>query len=271
MQPIQTERSLPTGSRGRGRGRGESSSAQSHRVSETVDRPETRAPARAYAIRAKEDQDKPDVIAGKFSIFGKYVYALIDPSFTHSYISIPINNEKGIQVEPLEHDIAVTNPLGHLVIVNRVYRDCPICVQGHTFLGDLIELPFREFDVILGMDWLSRHHVIVDCKLKRVTLKTLEGSEVIVVGERSDYLSNVISATTARRLIRKGCTAYLASVIETKKEGPSGLNLPTVCHFSDVFPEELPGLPPEREVDFAIEVMPGTTPISIAPYRIAPT
>ncbi|XP_043811046.1 uncharacterized protein LOC122723313 [Manihot esculenta] len=73
VQPIQTERSLPTGSRGRGRGRGESSSAQSHRVSETVDRPDTRAPARAYAIRAREDQDKPDVIAGEGTSKGKEI------------------------------------------------------------------------------------------------------------------------------------------------------------------------------------------------------
>ncbi|KAG8649752.1 hypothetical protein MANES_08G134411v8 [Manihot esculenta] len=73
VQPMQTERFMPSGSRGRGRGRGESSNAQSHRVSETVDRPDTRAPARAYAIRAKEDQDKPDVIAGEGTSKGKEI------------------------------------------------------------------------------------------------------------------------------------------------------------------------------------------------------
>lgn len=61
---------------------------------------------------------------------------------------MPITSEKGVQVEPLKHDIIVTNLLRHLVIVNRVYIDCPICVQAHTFLGDSIELPFKEFDAI---------------------------------------------------------------------------------------------------------------------------
>ena len=56
-----------------------------------------------------------------------------------------------------KYDILVTNPLGHSVIVNRVYKDFPIRIQEYEFSGYLIELSFREFDVILGMDWLSRH------------------------------------------------------------------------------------------------------------------
>ena len=65
-----------------------------------------------------------------------------------------------------EHDILVTNPIGHSVIVNGVYRDCPIRIREYEFLRDLIELSFREFDVILGMDWLFRHQVVVDCRRK---------------------------------------------------------------------------------------------------------
>ena len=94
---------------------------------------------------------------------------------------------------------------------------------------------------------------------------------MVVVGERSDYLSNIISAATARRLISKGCEAYLVCALETKKENPGVHDISTVCDFSDVFPDDLPGLPPEREVEFAIDVKPGTAPISIAPYRMTPT
>ncbi len=83
-------------------------------------------------------------------------------------------------------------------------------------MADLIELPFHEFDVILGMDWLSRHQEIVDYRLKRITLKTPEGDEITVVWERMDFLSNVILATAARRLMRQGCEAYLAHVIDTR-------------------------------------------------------
>ncbi len=87
----------------------------------------------------------------------------------------------------------------------------------------------------------------------------------------TDFLSNVISATAARRLIRKGCEAYLAHVVDTRKASYSLHDNPTVSDFPDMFSDELLSLPPEREVDFAIEVLQGTTPIFIAPYRMAPT
>ena len=77
-----------------------------------------------------------------------------------------------------EYDILVTNPHGHNVIVNKVYRDCSIIIREYEFMGDLIELSFREFDMILGMDWLSRYQAIVNCKMKRVTLRTPNEDEV---------------------------------------------------------------------------------------------
>ena len=163
-----------------------------------------------------------------------------------------------------------TSPLGHSVIVNKVYRDCPIRIREYEFLGDLIELPFREFDVILGMDWLSQHQAIVDCRMKRVTLRTPNDDEVTFIGERSNHLSNVISAATARPMVQKGCEAYLAYVIETKKSRPSVSNIPTVSDFPDLFMEELLGLPPHREIEFAINVVLGATPASITPYQMAP-
>ena len=144
----------------------------------------------------------------------------------------------------IKYDILVTNPLRHSVIVNRVYRDCPIRIRENEFLGDLIEFSFREFDVILGMDWLSRHQVVVDCRMKRVTLRTPSGKDVTFNGERSNHLSNVISVATTRTMVRKGCKAYLAYVIDTKKVEPSLSNIPIVCDYPDVFQEEFPGLPP---------------------------
>ncbi len=102
-------------------------------------------------------------------------------------------------------------------------------------------------------------------------MKTPENEEITVVGERTDFLSNVISTTAIRRLIRKSCEAYLEHVVDTRKVGSSLHDIPTVCDFLDVFPKELPGLSPEKEVIFTIAVMPGTIPISIAHYRMAPT
>ena len=106
--------------------------------------------------------------------------------------------------------------------------------------------------------------------MKRVTLRTPNEEEVTFIGERSNHLSNVISAATARTMVRKGCEAYLAYVIDTVKARPSVSDIPTVSDFPDVFPEELPGLPPHREIEFAIDVVPGATPASITPYRMAP-
>ena len=85
--------------------------------------------------------------------------------------------------------------------MNGLYRDCPIRIREYEFLGDLIELSFRAFDVILGIDLLSRHLVVVDCRMKRVTLRTPSGEEVTFIGERSNHLSNVISAATARTMV----------------------------------------------------------------------
>ena len=90
------------------------------------------------------------------------------------------------------------------------------------------------------------------------------------IGEWSNHLSNVISVATARTMVRKGCEAYLVYVIDTKKAEPSLSNIPTLCDYPDVFPEELPGLPPQREIKFVIDIVPGATLASITSYRMAP-
>ena len=115
-------------------------------------RHDARAPARAYAINAVEEKDAPDMIVGNFYIIKTIVHALIDPGSTHSYICTTIPSLGSLPKSKTEYDILVTNPLGHNVIVNIVYRDCPIRIREYDFSGDLIELSFREFNVILGMD-----------------------------------------------------------------------------------------------------------------------
>ena len=183
------------------------------------------------AMKVVEDTEPPDVIVDNFTIFDTIVHALIDLGSTHSYVCIDIPNLGNLPRSETEYDILVMNLLGHSVIMNKVYRDCPIRIREYEFLGDLIELSFREFDVILGMDWLSRHQAIVDCKMKRVTLRTPNEDEVTFIGKRSNHLSNVISAATARTLVQKGCEAYLAYVIDTVKARPSVSNIPTVSDF----------------------------------------
>ena len=102
-------------------------------------RQDGRAPARAYAMKAMEDTDTSDVIVGNFTIFDTIVHALIDPWSTHSYVCTNIPNLGNLPRSETEYDILVTNSLGHSVIVNKVYRDCPIKIREYEFLGDLIE------------------------------------------------------------------------------------------------------------------------------------
>ncbi|XP_060210606.1 uncharacterized protein LOC132637553 [Lycium barbarum] len=130
-------------------------------------------------------------------------------------------------------------------------------------------MPFQDYDVIIGMDWLHRYHVVVDSRSKHVTFRAPSFSHIIVQGDRS-LTSNIISAVVARKMVSQGCEAYLAHIFDTHLESPSLKDIPLVCEFPDVFPENLLGLPPEREVELPIKVIPGTTPISITPYRRAP-
>ncbi|KAA3466627.1 RVP_2 domain-containing protein [Gossypium australe] len=178
---------------------------------------------------------------------------------------------KILPVEFTEFVIKVSNPLGKYVLVDKVCQNCPVMIRGHCFLADLILLPIDEFDVILGMDWLTLHDAVVNCRLKTIELKC-ENDEVIRVdSDHSGELPVVISSMTAQRYVRKGCEAYLAYVLNTRVSKIKIESVPVVCEYPNVFPEELPGLPPIREVEFGINLILGTSPISIAPYRIAPT
>ena len=122
-------------------------------------------------MRARENQDAPGVITGNFSLYNNEMHALVDTGSTHSYICIEQLSDKFPSVAPLAYDMLVTSPLGHSVRVNRVYKNCPLMVHDREFLVDLIALPFHEFDMILGMDWLSKHRAIVDYDKKIVLLK----------------------------------------------------------------------------------------------------
>ena len=115
------------------------------------------APAREYNMKAREDQDSPEVIAGIFSLYDIEMHALIDPRSTHSYVRMAHVFDKVPTMEKLAYDMHVTSPLGHNISVNSVYGNCPIVIQAREFLADLITLPFREFDLILGMYLLTKN------------------------------------------------------------------------------------------------------------------
>ncbi|XP_016700077.1 uncharacterized protein [Gossypium hirsutum] len=129
---------------------------------------EARQPTLVYGARCREDGDAPDVITGS----------------THSYVACSVTKNFGILVENTSSEMTVLSPLGQSIRVNKLFRYVPLEVQGVIFLNDVMELSFREFDLILGIDWLVKHQMILDCATKRVVLRTEEDNEVVVIGER---------------------------------------------------------------------------------------
>ena len=123
-----------------------------------------------------------------------------------------------------------------------------------------------NFDVILGMDWLTAHRIVIDCDSRRISAYTWECIRVTFQGEKHDALPQTVHYSIWRgKLI-----GWLAS-LTLEDEGRLDLSLPwVVCKYEDVFLDELLGLPPHRDVDLVIELHPGTSPISMTPHRMAP-
>ena len=126
-----------------------------------------------------------------------------------------------------------------------------------------------EFDVILGMDFLSTYRAKIDCLRKEVTLCLPTGEKIKFFGEKQEVQCRVISSLKARALLSKGCEGFIAYVVDSSQPNLSIDSIPVVR--PDVFPEELPGVVPDRDIEFTIELVLGASPIYIAPYRKAPT
>ena len=231
---------------------------------------EVRTQARVYAVTQQDADAAPDMVTGIISILDHDAYTLVDLGATHSFASKPFLDRFQIETQPLGGHMRVSLPVGDLLFSNRVVRDSRVLIGGQEFPTDLIPLDIRDFDVVLGMDWLSRHRATLDCYKKEVKLHRPGKLEVKFRGMRRELSSNMISTMAAQRMLRKGCQGYLAYVVETGKEGTMVDEIPVVREFSDVFPYDIAGLPPDREVEFIINLIPGIEPISIPPYRMAP-
>ncbi|GAA0171836.1 hypothetical protein LIER_41232 [Lithospermum erythrorhizon] len=120
------------------------------------------------------------------------------------------------------------------------------------------------------MYWLEKHHAMIDCHCKEIVISSARLLEIHFFGDRKILPSCLISALVARKLLKKECTSYLAHVVDMEKTKVKLEDVYIVREYTDVFPEELSGIPPEREVKFKIDLLPGTSPISMAPYRMAP-
>ena len=251
--------------RGRGRGAGGRGSTPIGQIQSGI-----HTQAWVFSVTQQEADASPDVITGMISVYDHDAYALVDPGATHSFISVPFTERHQIESQPINGRMVVSVPNGDTMISERIVPGSRLVIQNKDFPTDLIVLGIHDFDIVLGMDWLSKHRATLDCYKKEVRLVRPEEPGVIFRGIRREIALSLINAMTASKMLRKGCQGYLAFLVDRRQEGTRLEDIPIVKEFPNVFPDDISGLPPDREVEFTIDLIPGTEPISIPPYRMAP-
>ncbi|XP_075099244.1 uncharacterized protein LOC142176079 [Nicotiana tabacum] len=218
----------------------------------------------------RDTEARGDVVTGMLTIFTFDAYALIDPGTTLSHVTPYIAKKFGIEPEKLCEPFEVSTIVGESVIARYIYKGCPVKVHHRLTVVDLVELETLDFDVIMGMDWLESCYAKVGCRTKIVSFE-FPGEPVLEwKGDAVAPRGRFISYLKARKMISKGYIYHLVRVKDADAQIPTLQSVPIVNEFPEVFPEDLPGIPPDREIDFGIDLLPGTKPISIPPYRMAP-
>ncbi|XP_073019378.1 uncharacterized protein [Primulina eburnea] len=162
-------------------------------------------------------------------------------------------------------------PSGEEILSSSVVRGVEINMHGYSIRADLIVLTMPEFDIILGMDLFAANGASIDFRRRTVSFNLVNGESFLFEVARSSVVSRIISCLRARKLMIKGCKVYLASVISIPDTASRSIEeVEIVREFPDIFPNDVTGVPPAREVEFSIELMSGTMPISKAPYLLAP-
>nr|GEX62708.1 putative reverse transcriptase domain-containing protein [Tanacetum cinerariifolium] len=206
---------------------------------------------RAFNRNAAEALQDPKVMTGTFSLNNQFVTVLFDSGPDFSFISskfVPFLNVEPCIVKP-GYVIEIAD--GESVEVDRVIHYCKLKVRNSLFTIDLISLGHGSFDVIVGMDWLSKNKAVIVCHEKVVEIPIKEGGILRVQRERT------LGAAKA--------------LMNTKIDEPRISVIPVLRDFTDVFPEDLSGLPPQRQVEFRIDLVPGATPVVEYPYHLAPS
>ncbi|KAA0044257.1 Gag protease polyprotein-like protein [Cucumis melo var. makuwa] len=211
-----------------------------------------RQQGKVYAMTQQEAEDAPDVITGTILICNVPADVLFDPGATHSFVSSIFLTKLNRMLEPLSEGFAIYTPVGDVLLVNEVLRNCEVLVEGISLLVDLLPLELQRLDVILGMDFLFAHYASMNCHRKEVVFRKPGFAEVVFRGMRKAVSRSLISVLKAEKLLRKGCTAFLAHIVVVQREKLKPEDVPVVKEFLDVFPDDLSGLPPDREIEFTI-------------------
>jgi hypothetical protein len=201
-------------------------------------------------VAMEEAQAAPDVIISMILVNDNNAIVLFDSGASHSFVATSFVQKYNLPLSMLKNWMIVSSPRGDMH-ARHVCSKVSIFIRGVEFLANLVVLESKGIDVILGMDWLRKHYGLIDCAKKAVRLTPGSGKALEYVAE-----SLVTNKVASNRIVLNHLDAV------------STLDIRTVSEFSDVFPEELPGMPPDSEIEFVIELVPGTTPIFKRPYRM---
>jgi hypothetical protein len=187
------------------------------------------------------------VMTGIFSVLNYPTIILFYSSASHSFISTKFSAKCQLPFHHTNGGIMIAT-LGGKVATYQLNRHVPIKLGSLIFKTTLLIMGLESVDIILGTDWLSRHHALIDIAARAIELHSPTCGEITLY------------------LLEQGCTHSCAlALIESPVE-----RIPVVCEYLDVFPDELPGMPPDGDIKFAIELQPGTAPISKRPYKMPP-
>jgi hypothetical protein len=192
-----------------------------------------------------EAQQAPDVVLGMFLASSHPVTILFDSGASHSFISSSFVAKHSLPIATMKHTMLVGSPGGEM----RTKHICPavsITIRGVDFPSNLILLDSKGIDIILGMNWLSKYDRVIQCARKVVKLTKEDGTLV-------EFVALVQFGPDSKHNQTKAIALEDIKVVQD---------------YPDVFPEELPGMPPDRDIEFLIELLLGTPPISKRPYRM---
>ncbi|GKE75993.1 putative reverse transcriptase domain-containing protein, partial [Tanacetum coccineum] len=198
---------------------------------------------RAYTIKDAEPKG-PNVVTGTFLLNNRYVFVLFYSSFDRSFVNTRFSSMLDIKPIKIEDSYEVELADRRVVSTNTILKGCTLSLVNHVFEIDLMPIELGTFDVIIGMDWLVKHDAVIVCGKKFVHIQ-YGNKTLIVEGDKGGPRLKTISCIK--------------------------VHVPIIRDFSEVFPEELPGLPPPRQVEFRIDLVSGAAPVARAPYRLAPS
>ncbi|XP_076917513.1 uncharacterized protein LOC143577615 [Bidens hawaiensis] len=226
--------------------------------------------ALVFMLDTQKAADIPNVITDTFPINNVYARVLFDSGANQSFLDHKFCSLLNEPLVKLDNHYEVETANGDLIRIREALGNATSSLASYDIPVRLLPMTLAGFDVVLGMGWLAMNQARILCSDQANEIRTPNSQIIRIVGDKEEGKVGIISKIKANRCLGKGCLAFMAFV--TKEPEPKKLEeVAVVSEFKDVFPDELPGIPPDREVQFKIDLVPGTSPIVKSPYRLAPT